>query len=378
MLLAHLSDLHLGKRLHEYSLLEDQAYILTQILEVLRDRMVDGVILAGDVYDKSIPSADAVQLFDDFLTGLARLEVPVFVISGNHDSPERIAYGARLLNSHRIYLSPVFRGMMEPVVLEDEFGLVAIHLMPFVKPATVRKTYPEEEIHTYNDGVKTVVGRMAIDPTLRNILIAHQFVTGSLRCESEDISVGGVDNVDGATFAPFDYVALGHLHSPQWVGGALARYCGTPLKYSVSEADHQKSMTLIHLGPKGQTTVEEVPYKPLRNLRKIRGTYMELTAKEHYKDTQTDDFIFATLTDEHDVMDALAKLRTIYPNMIGLEYDNTRTRTHQAVGLPTEVDKKTPVDLFDDFFEVQNNQRMDDQQRTFVVEIMETIWEGQE
>lgn len=376
MLIAHLSDLHLGKRLHEFSLLEDQEFILMQALEIIKEKEVEGVIVAGDIYDKSIPSADAVQLFDDFLTRLAGLGVSIFVVSGNHDSPERVAYGSRLLDPLRIYLSPVFRGDVKPVVLEDDHGEIYFYMMPFVKPATVRKAYPDEEIQTYHGAVKAVIDHMEVDPAKRNILIAHQFVTGAKRSDSEDVSVGGVDNVDVEAFAPFDVVALGHLHSPQWVGRETIRYCGTPLKYSVSEVDHIKSLTLLHIGPKGSLDVETVPFRPMRDLRKIKGSYMELTAKESYQDTETEDYIHATLTDEHDILDAMAKLRTIYPNMVGLEYDNARTQNHQQVGAATDLDKKSPLDLFGDFYEMQNNAKLDPSQRAFMEEIMEEIWEG--
>lgn len=378
MILAHMSDLHLGKRLHEFSLLEDQEYILTQALEILKEKKVDGILLAGDIFDKSIPSAEAVQLFDEFLTKLARLGIWIFVISGNHDSPERLSYGARLLKDNKIYLSPVFQGNLDPVTVEDVHGPVHVHLLPFVKPATVRKVYPDEEIRTYNQAVKTVVENMTVDPSARNILVAHQFVTGALRCESEDVSVGGVDNVDASVFDPFDYVALGHLHSPQWVKREQVRYCGTPLKYSVSESSHNKSLTLVEIGEKSCIGVETIPLHPLRDLRKIKGTYMELTARENYKDTNTQDYIYVTLTDEQEVMDALAKLRSIYPNVIGMEYDNTRSRRQQEVGSAVEVENKTPLDLFDDLYVLQNNAKMEPRQREFVQQLIEEIWEGEQ
>lgn len=375
MLLAHISDLHLGKKLHEFSLLEDQEYILMKVLEIVKEKKVDGILIAGDVYDKSVPPADSIQLFDEFLTLLAQLDVPVFVVSGNHDSPERLSYGARLLKSKKIFFSPVFQGDLEPVTLKDEYGPLHVHLLPFVKPATVRKVYPEEEIGSYNQAVKVAVKNMKVDAFERNILIAHQFVTGALRCESEDVSVGGVDNVDAGVFSDFDYVALGHLHSPQHVGRPQVRYCGTPLKYSVSESNHSKSLTLVEFGPKGVVDIETIPLIPKRDLRKIKGTYMELTARENYEGTDTEDYIYVTLTDEQDVVDALAKLRAIYPNVIGLEYDNMRTRKNQQIGAAEEVENKSPLDLFDDLYALQNNVKMDKIQREYVQTLMEEIWE---
>lgn len=374
MKLIHMSDLHLGKRLHEFSLLEDQEYILTQALELIQKEQAELVLLAGDIYDKSIPSGEAMQLFDGFLTKLANMGVTVIAISGNHDSPERVAYGGNLFRRHGVHMSPVFQGDLKPVVVEDAHGPVHIYSLPFVKPPVVRKAYPDREITTYQQAVKTVVDEIPLQPEVRNILISHQFVTGAVTCDSEDLSVGGVDNVDAEVFQSFDYVALGHLHSPQSIGRDSIRYCGSPLKYSVSESSHTKSLTVVHLGPKGTMEITNVPLKPLRDLRKIKGTYMELTARENYKDSNLEDYVHATLTDEQDVMDAMAKLRTIYPNIISLEYENTRTRSHQQVGAPEEVESKSPLVLFEDFYQVQNNQPMNQEQRAFVQNLVEEIW----
>lgn len=374
MKLVHMSDLHLGKRLHEFSLLEDQEYILTQAMEKIREEEVDAVILAGDLYDKSIPSGEAVQLFDRFLTILSNMGVTVIAISGNHDSPERVAYGGNLFRRQGVHMSPVFQGDLDPIILEDSHGPVYIYSLPFVKPPVVRKAYPDLELTSYHQAVKAVIDRIQEPQGARSILVAHQFVTGAVTCDSEDISVGGVDNVDAEVFRLFDYVALGHLHSPQWIGRETVRYCGSPLKYSVSEANHTKSLTVVDLGPKGTVEMKTIPLHPLRDLRKIKGTYMELTARENYKDSNVEDYIHVTLTDEQDVLDAMAKLRTIYPNIVSLEYENTRTRNQQEVGSPEDVDKKTPMDLFEDFYEVQNNQPMNEEQRNFVQQLMDEIW----
>ena len=250
MKLIHLSDLHLGKRVNEYSMLEDQEYILKKIINVIDDEKPDGVIIAGDVYDKSIPSAEAVQLFDDFLVQLAKRSLKVFVISGNHDSPERIAFGSRIMDASGIHMSPVYSGDITPIPLEDEFGTVNIYILPFIKPAHVRR-YAENEITTYTEAVEYVISKLNIDPANRNVLVTHQFVTGALRSESEEISVGGSDNVDAYVFEPFDYVALGHIHSPQTCGSENIRYCGTPLKYSFSEVHDKKSVTVVELREKG-------------------------------------------------------------------------------------------------------------------------------
>lgn len=378
MRFLHLSDLHIGKRVNEFSMLEDQADILAQILEIADERQADGVWIAGDVYDKSAPSAEAVQLFDWFLTQLAGKDLSVFVVSGNHDSAERIAFGAHLLDKCRVYLSPVFSGKTEPVLLRDAYGEAAVYLLPFLKPAYAKRIWPESEIDSYSDAVRAAVESMDIRPERRNILIAHQFVTGAARCESEEVSVGGVDNVDAAVFDPFDYVALGHIHSPQWVGRETVRYCGTPLKYSFSEARQQKSVTVVTLLEKGRVEIDTAPLIPRRDMREIRGTYLELTARSFYQDFSTQDYIHATLTDEEDVLNAVERLRTVYPNLMKLDYDNRRTRESRTVGCAENVEEKTPMQLLEEFYRLQNNQPMNPEQEAFAAGLMEKIWEGQE
>ncbi|MDO4273584.1 MAG: exonuclease SbcCD subunit D [Eubacteriales bacterium] len=375
MKFIHLSDLHIGKRVNEFSMLEDQKYILAQILSVAEEERADAVILAGDIYDKPIPAGEAVQVFDSFLTRLANLEIPVFVISGNHDSAERLAFGAQLMNSRGVYFSPVYEGTVEPVCLKDSYGELYVYLLPFVKPSTVRHAYEEEEITSYEDGVRTVVEHMEVDGTKRNILAAHQFVTGASRCESEEISVGGVDNVGAAVFSPFDYVALGHIHSPQHVGRETVRYCGTPLKYSFSEAGQEKSVTVVEMRAKGDVEIRTIPLKPLRDMRKIRGTYMEVTKRSFYEGTNTEDYIQVTLTDEEDIPDGLQKLRIIYPNLMRLEYDNKRTRESRTIEGADAAEQKSELELFEEFYELQNNQPMNEQQEDFARELIRSIIE---
>lgn len=375
MKFIHLSDLHIGKRVNEFSMLEDQKYILAQILELVERERADGVILAGDLYDKPVPPAEAVRVLDAFLTRLAEMGVPVFAVSGNHDSAERVAFGARLFSSRGVYLSPVYDGKVESISLEDSFGEVRVYLLPFVKQAAVRHVFESEEIDSYEDAVRTAVEHMEIDPSVRNVLAAHQFVTGAARCESEEILVGGLDNVDAAVFDGFDYVALGHLHSPQHVGRETVRYCGTPLKYSFSEAEQEKSVTVAELKEKGNVEIRRIPLKPLRDMRRIRGTYMEVTDRSFYQDTNTEDYVQITLTDEEDVPDGLQKLRVIYPNLMRLEYDNRRTRESGDVSGACEVEQKSELELFGEFYELQNNQAMSEKQEAFVREL---IWKVQE
>ena len=377
MRFLHLSDLHIGKRLNEFSLLEDQAYILGQILEITKSEQPDGVLIAGDVYDKAAPSAEAVGLFDDFLTRLSRSGTAVFLISGNHDSPERIAYGSRILDRCRIYLSPLYEGKTEPVILKDEIGEVAVYLLPFLKPAMLRRFWPEEEIGSYTDALRLAVGAMDIDPSRRNILVAHQFVTGASRCESEEVTIGGLDNVDASVFAAFDYVALGHIHSPQSIGETI-RYCGTPLKYSFSEAGQEKSVTVVELSEKGSLQLRTIPLKPLHDLRELRGRYEELTARSFYEGTPTEDYLHIVLTDEEDVLGAAEKLRTIYPNLMKLSYDNRRTRSDRVLESASGVEEKSPLELLSELYRLQNNQEMSEEQQTYAASVFEAVKEGEE
>lgn len=379
MKLIHLSDLHLGKRVNDFSMLEDQQYILAEILQIIDREKPDGVLIAGDVYDKSVPSAEAVALLDDFLVRLSKRELRIFVISGNHDSPERMAFGGRLMERSGVHLAPVYDGRVEPVVLTDEYGPVKLYLLPFVKPSHVRRCFPEREIATYTDAVAAAIEAMGVDTAVRNVLVTHQFVTGAARCDSEELSVGGTDNVDAAVFDPFDYVALGHIHGPQQVGRETVRYCGTPLKYSFSEAGHKKSVTVVELGAKGSVTIRTIPLKPLRDMVELRGTYEELTLRAFYEGTTYPrDYIHITLTDEEDIPDAVGKLRIIYPNLMKLDYDNKRTRAGIRLEGAEDVQQKSPLELLEEFYSNQNGQPMSEEQRAFARDMMERIWEEDE
>ena len=373
MKIIHLSDLHIGKRVNEFSMLEDQEYILLEILRIVDEEKPDAVIIAGDVYDKSVPSAEAVRLLDDFLTFLAGRKLPVFMISGNHDSPERIAFGSRLMDRSGIYLSPVYDGRVIPRILRDDEGEVAFYMLPFIKPAHVRAVWPEEEISSYTDAVRRAIDHMEIDPARRNVLIAHQYVTGAERSESEDAAVGGLDNVDAAVFEPFDYTALGHIHGPQQFCGGRIRYCGTPLKYSFSERNHTKSVTVVELNRKGTPEIRTVPLQPRRDMREIRGTYQELTLKANWQHTETEDYLHIILTDEEDVPDAMARLRTIYPNVMKLDYDNTRTRAEGKIAGAEAAERKSGMELFAEFYEKQNGQPMSQEQYRFSEHLFEAL-----
>ncbi len=437
MKLLHISDLHIGKRVNEFSMIEDQKYILRQILTIADQQQADGVMIAGDIYDKPVPSAEAVQVFDWFLTELADRGKKVYAVSGNHDSAERIAFGAQLMRGRGVYVSPVYRGETAKYTLTDAYGEMNIYLLPFIKPAVVRHAlegltdtdadFMQEEVlsdaaekekpskvlpgscyeteksskvssescyekekpskvssescyekekpskvspESYYDAVKIAIERMNVDTSKRNILIAHQFVTGAGRCDSEEVSVGGLDNVESEVFDAFDYVALGHIHSPQFIKRETLRYCGTPLKYSFSEADQEKSVTVVEFAEKGNIQLSTVPLVPLRDMRRIRGTYLEVTARTFYQEFNTEDYVQVTLTDEEDIPDGLQKLRIIYPNLMRLEYDNSRTKQSHMIERAEDIEQKSEQELFAEFYELQNNQPMNTEQAAFVAQLI--------
>ncbi len=375
MKLMHLSDLHLGKRVYEFSMYEDQKYILSQILDIADKEQVQAVMICGDIYDKQIPPAESVQLFDDFLTKLSVRKLPVFIISGNHDSAERLSFGARLMEQSGVCFSETFSGKIQTYQLQDENGSLNLYLLPFLKPTIVRQAFPEAEIGSYQDAVAYALQQVKPDESQRNILMAHQFVTGAHRSESEEILVGGLDNIDASVFSAYDYVALGHIHTPQKVGRETIRYCGTPIKYSFSEAAKDKSVTIVELAEKGKVQIQEHILKPLHDLREIRGTYEELTARKNYADTDLEDYLQITLTDEEDIMDVMDKLHTIYPNIMKLDYDNLRTRNSNHISGADPLQEKSPAELFEAFYQLQNNQNMTVQQKEYIAQMIDKIWE---
>lgn len=379
MKLMHLSDLHLGKRLNEFSLLEDQCFILQQLVELVRSEQPDCVLLAGDIYDKPVPPAEAVTLFDDFLNKLAQLTT-VCVTSGNHDSAERLAFGAQLMREGGVHFCGLYTGEPQCVTLQDAYGSVHIYLLPFLKPAHVRHCLTPEEaeqVTTYHEALRCAVERLHINAAERNVLVAHQFVTGAQTAGSEAVNVGGVDNIGAEVFAAFDYTALGHIHKAQNVGSERVRYSGTPLKYSFAEWQQEKSVTLVELGEKGSVSVTALPLAPLRDLRKLRGSYEELMSRDFYDELPKDsdgllrDFYHLTLTDEEDVPDAVQKLRSVYKNLLQLEYDNKRTRTDNAIEGAERVVEKSPLELMEEFYQLQNNQALSEKQRAYLQGLLE-------
>ena len=371
----HISDLHLGKRINEFSMVNDQSDILQKIVLLAKDHKPDAVLIAGDIYDKSMPTVEAVQLLDRFLVCLNDLGVAVFMISGNHDSVERVAFGADLLRHSGVHIVQSYRGQLTPITLNDEYGKLYIWMLPYIKPALVRRELENQDIVTYTDALAAVLSKIQIDPTERNVLIAHQFVTGAETSESEELYIGGSENVDGSLFDVFDYIALGHLHRPQHIGRETLRYCGSPLKYSFSEANDQKSVTVIEMGEKGKAVISELPLKPTHEMRVIRGLYNELMNRSHYHGTNTDDYVRIILTDEHEEPDARRKLEMIYKNLMSFEYDNKRTQAASTFTTVVSADKKSPAQHFGDFFEMQNGLPMNDEQSEYVANLFNQIFE---
>ena len=373
MKLIHLSDLHLGKTLNGFSLLEDQKYILQRIQEILDRERPDAVLISGDIYDRSAPSAEAVEACDGFLCGIADRKIPLLIISGNHDSPERLSFGSRIMRSGGVYIAGTYSKAEEPVILRDSAGEVRFYLLPFFRPELIRHVYPEEPAQTYTEAVRTALGHWEIDTGVRNVLLVHQFVIGAERSESEDITVGGTDEVDASVFEPFDYVALGHLHRAQKVGKETVRYCGTPLKYSFSEASDQKSVTVVDLPEKGVCEIRTVPLYPLRDMREIRGTFDELTLRDNYAGTATDDYLKVYLTDEEEIPYAMELLRPIYPNIMVLRYDNTRARLEGFDGVSEDTERKSEMEMFEELYLKQNGLEMSEQQKAFASDLIDGI-----
>ncbi len=376
MKLLHIADLHIGKRVNEYSMLDDQLHILEQIIDIAIEEKTEGILIAGDIYDKSLPPAEAVELLDDFLTKLIKAGQAVFLISGNHDSPERIGFGSRIMERNRLFISGVFDGKLNKVTMEDNHGELNIYMLPFIKPAMLRPFF-DEQPESYDTAVKLVLSNENVNTNVRNIIISHQFVINGTqepeRSDSEHISVGGMDQVDSKVFDDFDYVALGHLHRPQCIGKDTIRYAGSPLKYSFSEAIHHKSVTLIELREKGDFTISTRPLKPLRDLREIKGPIDQLLRIGKEEETGQADYMHITLTDEAEIYDAVGRLRQVYPNLMILDFENSRTNqgANCYLAATLEADTKTPMELFEEFYQIQNNIELSLDQMNILMKVME-------
>lgn len=382
MRLIHLSDLHLGKRVNDFPMIEDQRFILERILEIIDEEKPQAVLIAGDVYDKPLPPAEAVRLFDDFISRLSETDTEVFIISGNHDSAERLSFGSQIMDRQGIHFAGGYNGSTHCFSLDDEYGRVNFYMLPFIKPVHVRQAFIDDEkaseIASYTDALGFAIDKMEVDTEERNVLIAHQFCTDALRSESEEISVGGLDNVDTSVFKPFDYTALGHLHGPQPAGSERIRYCGSPLKYSFSEKDQIKSVTVVDLGEKKDgvcnVLLRTTELVPARDMRELKGSFDKLTNINYYKLIEKEDYMRIILTDEEDVIGALGSLRAIYPNIMRLEYDNTRTRSEAIVPDAEGNDGRTPLEIFNNLYEIQNGKPMDEEQSGLVGGLIEKVW----
>lgn len=369
MKFIHISDLHIGKRLNEYSLINEQEHILGEIIAVINNEEPDCVFIAGDVYDKSVPSAEAVSVLDKFLSDLAKTNSKIFIISGNHDSAERIAYGTEAFKRQGIYISPVFNGTISKTELKDEYGMVNVYLLPFIKPVHVRR-YFGENIETYTDAVKAVIDSLKVNESERNVILSHQYVAGADRTESEEETIGGLDMVEGHVFNMFDYVALGHIHRSQSLGRDSMRYSGTPLKYSASETKDKKCVIVGEMKEKGQLEIKEVPLTPLRDYKDIKGTLEDVLKGENKQD-----FVRITLTDEGTVVDAYGKLKGNYPYMTELLFEG---RKRSVEGRSAVSIEKSHEEQFSDFYEFINGKELSDEQKAIVAEIMTQAEEGAE
>ena len=361
MKFLHLSDLHVGKRLNGISLLDDQRYIFNQIIEIIKNNNLGAIVIAGDVYDKSTPAAEAVELFDDFLTELSELDIPILIISGNHDSPERLGFGGRIMENRNIHIYSVFDGNLKCVTVDD----VDFYMLPFVKPQTVRGFLNNEELRDYNKMAELIFADFKKQK--KSVLVMHQFVTASSGDES--VNVGTLDNIDASYFKDFDYVALGHIHNPQTIKNSKAVYCGSPLKYSFAEAGETKHVIIVDTD--NDMAMEEIPLVPIRDMRKIKGELDELLKPEVYKDTNTEDFLHVTLTDSENITDAAGRLRTVYKNVLEIEF--LRDKKHEAdlnISV-SEIQSKTPLELFCDFFEEQNGFKMTEEQEQIIKNLIE-------
>lgn len=377
MRFLHLSDLHIGKTVNGFSMLEEQFNAFGQIIGYIDIEKPDAVLIAGDVYDRVVPSVEAVRLFDDFLTNLAAKEVTVILISGNHDSPERLNYASRLLLERKLYLCGVFGGTLCSVTLSDEYGELKFWLLPFIKPFGVRGMFADKKIESYTDAVNMVLESADIDYSKRNVLLSHQFYTSvglsPIRSESEINPVGGLDAVDAGLLSKFDYVALGHLHGSQDVGGS-ARYAGSPIKYSFSEWKQKKSVTLVEIKEKGDITIIALPIIPLHDMREIKGPIEQLLSDEVSSQGSREDYLRVILTNEEEIIDPIGKIRSVYPNVMALDFENSRTKIDVMGASPDteQLEKLSPYDLFSEFFLGITGAVMSEDQAQIVRELLET------
>ena len=377
MKLMHLSDLHLGKLVLEQSMIDDQKYILNQIIDIVKKEKVDIVLIAGDVYDKSIPTIEAVNLFSNFLTKLYKLKVLVFVISGNHDSKDRLSFGNELFVDNGIYIEGIFNGNLRCETINDKYGKLNIYMLPFIKPVEIKRFYRDEIIDTYEDAIKCILKHSSINKSERNIIMVHQFVTSLgeavIRSDSESISLGGIDNIDVTLFKDFDYVAMGHIHGPQKVGRETARYSGSPLKYSFSEVNQKKSVCIIEFNSKEDINISKIPLIPIRDMRVIKGPFDKLISKEIVNLENKNDYLDVILTDDDYIINAIGKLRKFYPNILKLEYENRISSNDVSDNIDIDKSNMSPIDLFSEFYKMQNGIELPAKKKKIIEEVIKEV-----
>ncbi len=377
MKLMHLSDLHLGKLVLEQSMIDDQKYILNQIIDIVKKEKVDIVLIAGDVYDKSIPTIEAVNLFSNFLTKLYKLKVLVFVISGNHDSKDRLSFGNELFVDNGIYIEGIFNGNLRCETTNDKYGKLNIYMLPFIKLVEIKRFYPDEIIDTYEDAIKCILKHSSINKNERNIIMVHQFVTSLgedvIRSDSESISLGGIDNIDVTLFKDFDYVAMGHIHGPQKVGRETARYSGSPLKYSFSEVNQKKSVCIIEFNSKEDINISKIPLIPIRDMRVIKGPFDKLISKEIVNLENKNDYLDVVLTDDDYIINAIGKLRKFYPNILKLEYENKISSNDVLDNIDIDKSNMSPIDLFSEFYKMQNGIELPAKKKKIIEEVIKEV-----
>ena len=373
MKLLHLGDLHLGKSVNEFSMVEDQKYILSQLLELVEREKIDGVLIAGDVYDRTVPSEEAVKLLDEFLTELSYLDKAVFIISGNHDSDERLQFASKMLRAKGIYIEGRYEGEVSHVEMEDEFGTFHVWLLPYIKASRVAHYFPDRDTSTYDAAFRTALSVCNVNTDERNVILVHQFVTGANEepvlagSENAAVSVGTVDRIGYDCFDMFDYVAMGHIHSAQAVGRETCRYAGSPLKYSLNqrEIDSVKTATVVNFKEKGEVSVELFPLRPRRDVRHIRGELNSLISNA----VDVDDYIYATLTNEDTQFEAMARLQEVYPNVMKLDYDNTAMRMLQNESYSAEQEGKSFEELMSEFYMRMKGSEPDEAEWKILLEV---------
>ncbi len=377
MRFIHLADLHLGRSLAEFSLFELQKEFLTKIINDIAEKNIDAVVIAGDVYDRSMPSLHAVQLLNGFLSTLAAMKVPVLMISGNHDSAERLSFLSDVLGISGIHIAGEYTVGTAPVSLEDEHGKVNFYLLPFFRPGVIRSQVEGARIETYDDAVRVAVEHMNVNNDERNVLLAHHFVCAGgsmpMQSDSEMPFIGGLELVDAANFDAFDYVALGHLHQPQKVGRAAVRYAGSPIKYSLSEAHSPKSYVIVELGEKGDVKIEQVPIRLSVDLRSLRGTLKEIMSLP--ASDADGDFIAVQLTDIEPVYDAMQTLRTRYPRVISVRRERDMVASSVRGMNIDAVRELDPLTLFEKFYESRTKSELTENEKNDIIQALNEIRE---